>query len=62
MHLTRALTFALPLSLALWAGLFVVARDTMPASYRHAIKADAHYALAHVRHGMRQALVASRWA
>lgn len=49
MKLARAMTFALPLSMALWGLLFVVARDSMPTGYRHVIDADLHYALSRVR-------------
>lgn len=47
----RALVFALPISLALWAGIYAAVHAATPDEYRHAIKSDLHRALAEAKHG-----------
>ena len=50
--LVRGLKFAIPLSLALWLGMYVVARGAVSPDYRHGLKAQAHHVLAVARRDM----------
>lgn len=56
MRIWRSLIVALPLSLALWAGIFAGARAAVPADERHAVKAYTHAAIAVLRHHAYRAL------
>jgi len=56
----RGLKLAIPLSLALWGGLYVVARGAVSPDYRHGLKAQAHHVLVVSRHDLRSFLTPRR--
>ncbi len=52
----RGFILGIPLSLALWGAMFVVARGAVSPDYRHGLKVKAHHVLVTARRDMRQSL------